>query len=120
VVIVCPVCVVPVNIIWFSGLKSSVNDNPVWPLKTSLKTSFLKKALEEILYTFKSSSLEIYEENNDPHSESPFYTNKKSNNGLGLGLSICKKFMEIHNGQIEYENEGGNTKFILKFNILKN
>lgn len=41
------------------------------------KTSFLKKALEEILYTFKSSSLEIYEENNDPHSESPFYTNKK-------------------------------------------
>ncbi len=41
------------------------------------KTSFLKKALEKILYTFQSASLEIYEENNDPQSESPFYSNKK-------------------------------------------
>lgn len=41
------------------------------------KTTFLKKALEKVLYTYKSKSLEIYEENNDPESESPFYTNKR-------------------------------------------
>ncbi|RDB37018.1 MAG: hybrid sensor histidine kinase/response regulator [Spirobacillus cienkowskii] len=55
-----------------------------------------------------------------PHLMKPFYTNKKRNNGLGLGLSICKKFMEIHNGEIEYDDESDNTKFILKFNAIKN
>lgn len=78
-----------------------------------------KKSSNLIIISFTDSGKGISKDI-IPHLMKPFYTNKKRNNGLGLGLSICKKFMEIHNGQIEYENESGNTKFILKFNILKN
>lgn len=41
------------------------------------KTTFLKAALEKILYTYQSSSLSVFEENNDPEAESPFYSNKR-------------------------------------------
>lgn len=45
--------------------------------KGSGKTTFLKRAVEKLIYTFGSPSLETYEEGNDPESESSFYTDKK-------------------------------------------
>ena len=54
----------------------------------------------------------------------PFYVVDKSrsrkNNGAGIGLSICKKIAEVHNGYIKIESElGKGTKIILSLNIVK-
>ena len=46
-------------------------------LKGSGKTTFLKRALDKILFTFGSGTLEDYEENDDPISPSPYFTEKK-------------------------------------------
>lgn len=45
--------------------------------KGSGKTTFLKRALEKIIFTYKAATLEAFEENNDPESPSRFYTNKR-------------------------------------------
>jgi len=46
----------------------------------------------------------------------PFYTTKST--GIGLGLSIIQKIMDLHNASIEVTSEKGNgTKFTLLFPI---
>jgi len=37
----------------------------------------------------------------------PFYTTKKPNKGVGLGLSICQGIIHSHNGKIEVSSEVG-------------
>jgi PAS domain S-box-containing protein len=37
----------------------------------------------------------------------PFYTTKKPNKGVGLGLSICQGIIHSHNGKIEVRSEVG-------------
>ncbi len=41
----------------------------------------------------------------------PFFTTKKFGEGLGLGLDICKKIVETHDGKIEFESGPGRTRF---------
>lgn len=44
----------------------------------------------------------------------PFYTSKKE--GSGIGLSLSRQIMQLHNGSITFESEAGTkTEFILKF-----
>jgi len=46
----------------------------------------------------------------------PFYTTKDVGEGMGLGLSICYKIMEHHQGTIKVRTEGGSfTEFDLDF-----
>lgn len=45
--------------------------------KGSGKTTFLQRALEKVIFTYRSSSLEALEENDDPESPSPIYSNKR-------------------------------------------
>ena len=49
----------------------------------------------------------------------PFFTTKAQ--GMGVGLSICKRFIEIHNGNIEVESEEGEGSiFTVKLPIQRN
>jgi signal transduction histidine kinase len=58
-----------------------------------------------------------------PYLFEPFYrvdrSRSKQSGGYGLGLSLCKKIMEAHGGEIEFLNntEGGST-VLLKFVII--
>lgn len=49
----------------------------------------------------------------------PFFTTKAQ--GMGMGLSVCKRFVEIHNGNITVESEEGEGSiFTVKLPIQKN
>jgi len=44
----------------------------------------------------------------------PFYTSKEE--GSGIGLSLSRQIMQLHNGSITFESKKGTkTEFILKF-----
>jgi len=38
--------------------------------------------------------------------------------GTGLGLSISKGLIESHNGELIYDNECPNTRFIIKLPLM--
>ena len=41
----------------------------------------------------------------------PFFTTKPAGEGSGLGLDICKKILDKHQGRIEFESQPGRTTF---------
>ena len=48
----------------------------------------------------------------------PFFTTKEIGQGCGLGLSVAKGIMDLHNGKIFVDPSSPNTKIVLQF--LKN
>lgn len=44
----------------------------------------------------------------------PFFTTKPPGEGSGLGLDICLKIVEKHNGIISYDSKPGKTVFTVK------
>jgi signal transduction histidine kinase len=51
----------------------------------------------------------------------PFFTTRVASKGVGLGLSLTKKFVEDHGGRVDVESKVGiGSTFVLYFpNILK-
>jgi PAS domain S-box-containing protein len=47
----------------------------------------------------------------------PFFTTKSQGEGTGLGLDICKKIIEKHNGTMYFTSEPGNTTFYISLPI---
>ncbi len=43
----------------------------------------------------------------------PFYSTKPKGEGSGLGLDICKKIIDKHNGEIELSSEESGTTFTI-------
>jgi len=67
---------------------------------------------------FKDTGIGIKEENMDKLFI-PFFTTKAQ--GMGVGLSICKRFAEIHDGSIKVESEEGKGSiFTVKLPIQRN
>lgn len=48
---------------------------------------------------------------------SPFFTTKKAGEGSGIGLGICKKIIESHNGTLTFESYPGRTTFTVRLPI---
>lgn len=46
-----------------------------------------------------------------PRIFEPFFTTKKQGEGMGLGLDICRKIVEAHEGEITVETRPGRTEF---------
>jgi len=74
-----------------------------------------KKTEGFVEVSFKDSGIGISKENME-RLFTPFFTTKAK--GMGIGLSICKKFVESHGGSIEVESEvGKGTAFTVKLPI---
>jgi signal transduction histidine kinase len=77
----------------------------------TLKTS-TKKTKGNVEVNFKDTGTGISKENMKKIF-APFFTTKAK--GMGMGLAICKKFVESHGGNIEVESEmGEGTTFTVK------
>jgi len=63
-----------------------------------------KKTKESVEITFKDTGIGISKENKEKIF-TPFFTTRAK--GMGVGLAICKKFVESHGGSIEVESKDG-------------
>ena len=77
-----------------------------------------KKTNDSIEVSFKDTGIGIKKEN-VRKIFTPFFTTKAQ--GMGVGLTVCKRFVELHDGSIEIESEEGEgTTFTVKLPIQRN
>lgn len=53
-----------------------------------------------------------------PHIFEPFFTTKGVGVGTGLGLDICYRIVQQHNGTIEVQSKPGETRFIVRLPVV--
>jgi C4-dicarboxylate-specific signal transduction histidine kinase len=49
----------------------------------------------------------------------PFFSTKHYGEGLGLGLDICLKILESHQGSLRFESRPGDTRFIARLPLAR-
>ena len=95
-------------------LNSAVNGIQAMENGGRLKVS-TKKTKGFIEVSFKDTGVGIPKESMEKLF-TPFFTTKAK--GIGMGLAICKKFVESHGGSIEVESEEGKgTTFTVKLPV---
>jgi len=88
-------------------------------------TIFIKSRIEEGLWTFSIQDQGIgILEKDIPHLFSRFTRLKPAENmnveGIGIGLAICKKIMDLYHGTIWVESDGLNRGSTFSFQITLN
>ncbi|MCS7298065.1 MAG: ATP-binding protein [Bacteroidia bacterium] len=53
-----------------------------------------------------------------PRIFEPFFTTKAKGEGTGLGLDICRRIVEKHQGRITVESRPGRTQFVVHLPLL--
>jgi len=76
----------------------------------------LKKQLNHLYINVENPGEEIPKEEQD-HLFSEFFRGKQAHGtrGLGLGLALVKKILDLHQAAITYEFEKGMNRFVIKF-----
>ena len=83
--------------------------------KAGKLTVSAKKAKGFLEIRFKDTGVGIPKDNIDKIF-TPLFTTKAK--GMGMGLSICKKFVELHGGNIKVESdEGKGSTFTVRLPI---
>jgi signal transduction histidine kinase len=54
-----------------------------------------------------------------PHIFDSFYTTKPAGEGSGLGLGICKRIIDKHQGKIDFASEPGKTTFSVTLPVVQ-
>jgi signal transduction histidine kinase len=72
-------------------------------------------AQKYVKFSFRDEGIGIPEEELDKIFD-PFFSTRRPGEAIGMGLSVCEKIMQEHNGKISAESkEGEYTKIILEF-----
>jgi len=97
------------------AIQNLVNNCLAYSNKKEAKIK-LKKQLGHIYLSFENPGNPISLEDQS-QLFSDFFRGKNSEGtrGLGLGLSLVKKILDLHQAKIDYEYENGMNKFILRF-----
>jgi signal transduction histidine kinase len=92
--------------------------NAIYAMKNKgTLTITTEKRGEKIKVTFTDNGSGIPEDI-QPHIFDSFYTTKPAGEGSGLGLGICKRIIDKHDGEITFASTPGNTVFTVTLPIL--
>ncbi|MEW6455549.1 MAG: ATP-binding protein [Acidobacteriota bacterium] len=100
-------------------LNFMLNSTESMPDGGTLKISGdLKKDKKSVIITISDTGCGI-DPKNIKYIFTPFYTTKRG--GVGLGLSIARRIIDIHKGKIRFKSKvGSGTKAIIKFPVINN
>ena len=112
-----PILSIHCKSVQFSQILSNMVHNSIFAMKASQHKKIEIKAWEranQTILTFKDSGPGIVSEHQSKIFN-PFFTTKGIGQGTGMGLSICKGFMESLGGEIKLQSTHSGTTFELVF-----
>lgn len=102
------------------AIQNLINNCHSYATKKEAKIT-LKKQFHHIYIVVENPGNEIPKDEQE-HIFSQFYRGKQAQGtrGLGLGLALVKKILDLHHAQITYEFENGINRFVIGFSNLNN
>ncbi|NOT80670.1 MAG: HAMP domain-containing histidine kinase [Bacteriovoracaceae bacterium] len=84
------------------------------PLPEKLIEIMCEDQPEHVVIRFSDSGTGIPKEHQEKIFNA-FFTTKERGVGSGLGLSLCRKILETHGGELTIDSKATNTTFLMKF-----
>lgn len=84
------------------------------PLPEKLIEIMCEDQPEHVIIRFSDSGSGIPKEHQEKIFNA-FFTTKERGVGSGLGLSLCRKILEAHGGELTIDSKVANTTFLMKF-----